>query len=193
MSHEHKLISIYLCGVGGQGIVKLGDLIAELAFMKGYQVKKNEIHGLSQRGGSVSSHVKYGTEVLTPVIGEGKADFVVAMEKLEALRNAHMVKPSGLILVNDQVIMPASCMAGGEEYPDDIIEQLKEFGKVEEVKAFDIAMKFGDARIVNVGLAGALAKHLEFKEEEWLKVIEKVFPKKAFELNSKVFKAMISQ
>jgi len=188
MDEQKKPVSIFLCGVGGQGIIKLGDVIAEVAFRAGFDVKKNEIHGLSQRGGSVTSHVKFGPEVHSPVIMEGAADFVVALEELEALRKAHFSHVKGRILVNRQHILPASCVAGGREYPGDIAARLAGFATVEYVDAFETARRRGDVRMTNMGMAGALSKFLEFEESLWEKVIREMVPATSADNNMNVFK-----
>lgn len=180
--------NIFFSGVGGQGIIMASDLVAELAFRAGLDVKKNEIHGMSQRGGSVTSHVRFGDQVHCPMIMEGEAHFLVAFEELEAVRWAHMVRPDGRILVNQQRILPASVTAGDAEYPEDVRAILAGYAPVTRVPAFAIARELGGPQMVNTAMMGALSAHLPgFTEENWTAVISDRLKSKALRENLNAF------
>ena len=183
-------ISVLIAGVGGQGTVLASKLLATAAAEAGFDVRQSEVHGMSQRGGDVTSHVRFGPNVFSPLISTGEADFILAFEKLEALRNIHLLKKGGLAIVNDKKIIPMSVSAGLAEYPKDINEKLK--SKPIDLIMFDadtIAIKdVGNIRTVNVILMGVLSHYLPIDEEIWLNVIKENVPKKAVEANLKAFK-----
>ena len=181
-----------LAGVGGQGTILASDILAELGMQLGYDVKKAEIHGMSQRGGSVTSHLRWGPRVYSPIIPPGEADVLVAFEKLEAARYAQMLKPGGLALVNDYTIQPLSVQTTGIPYPADeeISARLAAVTpKVHWVKGMDIAEGLGNTRAANVVLLGAVATLLELESAEWDAVLEKRIPARHLELNRKAFQA----
>jgi len=181
--------NILICGVGGQGILLASDILAEVALESGYDVKKSEVHGMAQRGGSVVSHVRYGEKVYSPLIGVGSADVILSFEKLEALRNIHYLSDDGLVVVNDLEILPLPCASGLEEYPTGILQELRALTpRVELVNGVKLAEKAGSTRTVNVVLLGSLARHLELSESDWLKVIERRVPEKMREINRIAFK-----
>ncbi|MCX7805974.1 MAG: indolepyruvate oxidoreductase subunit beta [Planctomycetota bacterium] len=175
---DRPVTNIFFAGVGGQGIILASDIVAELAFRAGFDVKKNEIHGLSQRGGSVTSQVRYGGKVHTPIIMEGDAHFLVGLEILETLRWAHMVRPDGHIILNRQRILPAPVVLGDAEYPADAAETLSEYAPTLVVPAFETASEMGDARMANSVLLGALSAFLpDFSPDDWTAVLsEKLKP-----------------
>ncbi len=189
---ENKSINVLAVGVGGQGIIRFSNLLAMAAFIAGRDVKKSEIHGLSQRGGSVTSHIRWGERVFTPVIMNGEADFILALEELEALRWAHMVKPGGLILVNNFRILPATVITGKAAYPENLRKRLAEYARVQVVDATGIAKSLGNAKASNTVLMGALSQHLDIEEKVWGEVLEKGFTEKIRELNQKAFAAGVS-
>ncbi|MBI5155600.1 indolepyruvate oxidoreductase subunit beta [Candidatus Poribacteria bacterium] len=182
-----KMTNVLAAGVGGQGIIRQSDILAQVAFEAGFDVKKSEIHGLSQRGGSVTSHVRWGEKVYSPVIMDGEADFLLALEELEALRNAHLLKPGGVILLNEYRLLPATVIANMAEYPAGIDEQLREFGLVVRVPANDLAQRLGNLRAANTILLGALSHWLNLPAEAWDKVLRSSFPEKHLDLNLKAF------
>ena len=184
---EIPSVNVLIVGVGGQGIIRMSNILAQVAFETGASTKKSEIHGMSQRGGSVTSHIRWGADVHTPVIMDGDADYIVAIEKLEALRYAHILKPGGTIIVNDFSILPASVVTGVSEYPEDIMEQLAEFGSVKDVSASLIAKELGNIRVANTVLLGALSIHLGFSVEEWKAVLTSTFDEKHAKLNIEAF------
>ncbi|MBI5724087.1 MAG: indolepyruvate oxidoreductase subunit beta [Planctomycetes bacterium] len=184
---DGKTVNVLVVGIGGQGIILLSDILAEAAFESGHDVKKSEIHGLSQRGGSVISHVRWGTKVHSPVIMDGQADFILALEEIEALRNAHVAKPGGMILVNDFRSLPASVVSGAAKCPENIESRLAEYASVEKVPATSIARELGNIRTSNIVLLGALSRHLEIADAFWQAAVKKHVPKKYADLNLKAF------
>lgn len=181
-------VNVFLVGVGGQGIVLASRVLAALAFEAGFDVKQNEVHGLSQRGGSVTGHVRWGQEVHSPVIMEGEAHFILSLEELEALRWAHFVRPDGLIVTDQRHIAPASVTAGGQDYPGDIPERLAEFAPVVSVPAHKIATELGNPRAANVVLLGALSAHVPgFSPDAWKAAVTACVPAKHLDLNLTAF------
>jgi indolepyruvate ferredoxin oxidoreductase beta subunit len=176
--------SILFAGVGGQGIILASQLVAHLAFSMGYMVKESEVHGMAQRGGSVVSHVRFGKEVYSPLIPKGKADFLVAMEELESLRNVDYLKSTGRVILNTRKVIPATATSKPISYPDNIAEQLSVLGyAVEAIDAFGIAQKLGNPKIENIILLGALSQYLPFPQEAWEKIITEAVPKKTIAIN----------
>ncbi|MCP4752632.1 MAG: indolepyruvate oxidoreductase subunit beta [Proteobacteria bacterium] len=181
--------NILLVGVGGQGTVLAGGLIADALIGAGYDVKKSEIHGMAQRGGSVSSHICYGEKVYSAMVDEGNADVIVAFERLEALRYAHFICKDGKMIVNDFRIPPPSVATGKETYSDHILELAQQRGMdVLMVPGIEYAEKAGNSRTANVVLVGALSVMIGGDEELWLQTIRKKFPKKLAEVNEKALK-----
>jgi indolepyruvate ferredoxin oxidoreductase beta subunit len=189
---QKQALNFVLVGVGGQGTILASDVLAELGLKLGYDVKKAEVHGMSQRGGSVVSHLRWGPQVFAPVIARGEADFLVAFEKLEAVRFIDMLRPGGTVLVNDYSIMPATVNAGSAVYPQDEALQaaLDSAGvKAVWIKGMEIAEALGNSKTANVVLLGALSKLLGLSTEVWNEVLEGRVPAKYLELNLKAFRA----
>ncbi|MCD6453723.1 MAG: indolepyruvate oxidoreductase subunit beta [Candidatus Aminicenantes bacterium] len=180
--------SVIIAGVGGQGILLASNLLSEAAMEAGYDVKKSEIHGMSQRGGDVISTVRFGDKVYSPIVGLAGADVILAFEKLEALRNLPYLKKEGTIIVNDYRIDPLPVASGYMEYPENTIEYLKERVKTIVLDAKELALKAGNIRTMNVVLLGVLSKSLDIPEDIWLKVIERRVPPKAIEANKIAFR-----
>ncbi|HEY4693194.1 MAG TPA: indolepyruvate oxidoreductase subunit beta [Bellilinea sp.] len=185
-------INFALVGVGGQGTILASDVLAELGLKMGFDVKKAEVHGMSQRGGSVTSHLRWGPRVFSPIIPRGEADVLVAFEKLEAARFIDILKPGGLVLVNDHAIEPLSVQTTGEPYPSD--EELRaRLALVTPhaywIKGIEIAESLGNTRAANVVLLGALSALLDLEESHWETVLEMRVPAKHLELNLKAFRA----
>ena len=181
--------NILIVGVGGQGTLLASVLLGNLALQKGYDVKLSEVHGMSQRGGDVVTHVKIDSEgVASPLIEKGEADIIIAFEKLEAYRWLPYLKKGGAMYVNNQQIMPMPVVLGQVDYPEDIDEALAEAtGELVEFDALALAEEAGSSKAVNVVLLGAASNALPFTEEEWMEVIEKQVKPKFVELNKEAF------
>lgn len=180
--------NIMIVGVGGQGTLLASKLLGSMLITKGYDVKVSEVHGMSQRGGSVVTYVRYGEHVHSPIIDEGEADFVLSFELLEAARFIKYLKEDGILLTNTQKINPMPVITGVAEYPENLVEKIKTLGI--ETVAFDalsLAEKAGSAKAVNIVLLGKLSKYFDFSEEEWMTAIEKSVPEKFLEMNKKAF------
>ncbi|MBN1232022.1 MAG: indolepyruvate oxidoreductase subunit beta [Candidatus Coatesbacteria bacterium] len=184
-----KITNVLIVGVGGQGILLASEVLSEVFIKAGLDVKKSEVHGMAQRGGSVSSHVRAGKKVYSSLINEGEADYILSFELMESLRWAHYLSKDGLIIVNKQQIDPLPVTIGKEEYPQDVHEKLKEKGyNTIVVNAFDIAKELGNAKAVNIVLLGTLASKLPFEISIWEEVIRELVPAKILELNLNAFK-----
>jgi indolepyruvate ferredoxin oxidoreductase beta subunit len=194
-----ELLNFLLVGVGGQGTILASEVLVEVGIAAGYQAKQAEVHGMSQRGGSVTSHVRWGRQVSSPLIGVGEADVMLAFEKAEALRNIRQLRPGGLALINWQAIEPITVTSGGQSYPED--DHIRAcFRQVTEhtlnIDCLSIAESLGNTRVVNVILLGALSRLIEINhmsdlvlnEETWFSVISARVPKKYLELNQRAFK-----
>lgn len=188
---ENRVKSLLLAGVGGQGILLASDIICKVMMEKGYDVKKSEVHGMAQRGGCVTSHVRYGKKVYSPLARKGDVDIIVSFEKLEALRYLDYLKAGGLVLVNDEEIYPPSVNLGEADYPKGIYENLRsQFGPdhVKVVTGPEMAARAGNSRAVNTVMLGAISRFIpEIAVEEWKKVLVKMLPEKIVEANLKAF------
>lgn len=170
---------IMIVGVGGQGTLLASRVIGNAVTAEGYDVKVSEVHGMSQRGGSVVTYVKYGDKVYSPIVAEGEADIILAFESLEALRWSHYLKDGGQMIVNTQEIDPMPVITGAEEYPEEILEQLEMRNiNVTAVDALTIAEGLGNAKAVNVVLLGVLAKHSNIAKEKWVEAVRSTVPGK---------------
>lgn len=187
---EHETKSVLLVGVGGQGTILASKVLSEGLMQSGFDVKMSEIHGMSQRGGSVTTHVRYGSKVYSPIISIGAADVLVAFEKVEALRYLPHLKPNGSIVVNDFEIHPLSVLTGGATYPGGVIDELKtSLSNVITLNAAEEALKLGNQKAQNIVLLGALVKTMHLAEIDWHKVIEGIVPPKMRDLNIAAFDA----
>lgn len=183
-------LSIMIVGVGGQGTLLASRILGNLLIREGHDVKVSEVHGMSQRGGSVVTYVKYGEKVASPIIDEGDADLILAFEELEAYRYLPYLKKGGRIICNAQNIDPMPVIIGAKEYPERIIEKLKNNNvDVVSVDAADIALKAGNIKTVNVVLLGVLSKSTDIPEEHWIETLRETVPSKAVEVNIAAFKA----
>ena len=181
--------NIMIVGVGGQGSLLASKLLGRMLLQKGYDIKVSEVHGMSQRGGSVVTYVRFGEKVYSPVIDKGEADFIVSFELLEAARWTEYLKPGGKILVNTQKISPMPVITGVAEYPQNLAEQMKETGlDVDAIDALELARQAGSAKAVNIVLMGHLSRYFDFAEEEWMEAIENCVPAKFLELNKTAFR-----
>ncbi len=184
------VLNISLVGVGGQGTLLASEILCRVALLTGRDVKKSEVHGMAQRGGSVVSQVRIGEKVLSPLIATGATDFLVAFEELEALRFAHFLRPGGVALVNEQEIRPVTVSTGQAEWPEDLPERLRSvFPRLVPVPGLAIATALGNVRVVNVVMIGALASHLPIEERIWRESISALVPPKVLDLNLKAFEA----
>lgn len=182
------ITSVLFAGVGGQGIILASKILAQCAFAAGYMVKESELHGMAQRGGSVTSHVRFGEEVYSPLIHKGKADFLVALEELEGLRYAYYLKPDGRVILNQRRIMPSSINPDSVPYPEDVKSQLEAMGfHVDEVNALEIAKNLGNPKGENIILIGMLSRYLPFPLSSWEMVIKESVPVKTIEINLTAF------
>lgn len=178
-----------LVGVGGQGAILTAKILTNGLIQAGYNVKMSEVHGMSQRGGSVTTQVRWGDKVYGPVFGEGEADVMVAFEKMEAARYISYLKPDGIAVVNDYE-MPSAVIASGQcEYPEGILEAIQDKFETVALNAGQIAIDLGSAKCMNVVLFGALVKALKMDEINWEGVIENTVPPKFRELNLKAYRA----
>lgn len=182
------ITNVLFAGVGGQGIILASKILAKCAFDSGYMVKESELHGMAQRGGSVTSHVRFGEEVYSPLIHRGKADFLVAMEELEGLRYAYYLKPNGRVILNQRRIMPSSIKPDSVPYPEDVKSQLEAMGfHVDEVNALEIAKNLDNPKGENIILIGMLSRYLPFPLSSWEMVIKESVPLKTIEINLTAF------
>ena len=184
-----KTVNIMIVGVGGQGTLLTSRILGGIAVEQGYDVKISEVHGMAQRGGSVVTYVRYGEYVAEPIVEEGHADVLIAFERLEALRYAHFLKKDGIIICNDQKIDPMTVSTGKSDYPEHILETLKENHRVVAVNAMEEAKKLGNARVFNTIIIGVAAKHMDFEKEKWIEVVKKTVPPKTVDINVKAFLA----
>ncbi|MDD5243416.1 MAG: indolepyruvate oxidoreductase subunit beta [Syntrophorhabdaceae bacterium] len=182
--------NVYVVGVGGQGAVMATELTSEVALAAGYDVKKGEVHGMSQRGGIIASHARFGKNITSPVIGKGEADYILAFEAVEALRSIEYLKPNGTIIVNEQQIVPPIAHFLKIQYPDKVKEKLEDGKrKVITLNAFEKAVEVGSELLVNTLLLGVLSKLLELPEKAWKEVLVNRFGTKMLDLNMKAFEA----
>ncbi len=180
-------MNIMIVGVGGQGTLLASRILGRVAIKEGYDVKVSEVHGMSQRGGSVVTYVKYGDEVYSPIIGKGEADIVLAFEILEAYRALPYLRKGGKMIANTQKINPMPVITGAMEYPADIEKKLAEKINLQAVDALSLAEQAGTIKAVNVVLIGLLAKSTSIDKSVWLEAIKETVPEKFIELNLKAF------
>jgi indolepyruvate ferredoxin oxidoreductase beta subunit len=182
------ITNVLFSGVGGQGIILASRILAKCAFVSGYMVKESELHGMAQRGGSVTSHVRFGEEVYSPLIHKGKADFLVALEELEGLRYAFYLKPNGSVILNRKRIMPSFINPDGAPYPEDVKSQLESMGfHVESVNALEIANGLGNPKVENIIVMGILSRYMPFPLAVWETVVKESVPAKTIEINLAAF------
>lgn len=185
-----KILNISLVGVGGQGTLLASEILCQVALLSGKDVKKSEVHGMAQRGGSVVSQVRIGEKVNSPLIALGETDFLISFEKLEALRHAHFLAPDGVAMVNDQEIRPVTVSSGQSEWPTDLEGMLKStFPKLEIIPALGMARELGNVRAMNVIMIGALANHMDIDESIWQEAIRTLVKPQFVEMNLNAFAA----
>ncbi|MDR3254691.1 MAG: indolepyruvate oxidoreductase subunit beta [Synergistaceae bacterium] len=182
--------NILLVGVGGQGTILASKVLSEGLLRVGCDVKMSEIHGMSQRGGSVTTHVRFGGSVYSPVICEREADILVAFEKVEAVRWLSYMRPGGTLVVNDHEIRPLSVLTGAAVYPGDILERLR--GLVPDVRVVNaarIASDLGNVKAQNIVLLGALVRGMKLDDIDWRDVLKEIIPQRMYDLNARAFEA----
>lgn len=180
--------SIMIVGVGGQGSLLASRILGNVLLAQDYDVKVSEVHGMSQRGGSVVTYVKYGDEVCSPVIEKGEADVIISFEQLEAARWLPYLKKGGHLVVSEQMMDPMPVITGAAKYPENILKKLADLGAdVTSVDALGLAEQAGSAKASNVVLMGVVSTKMDLPEEEWLKALEACVPPKFLELNQKAF------
>ena len=180
--------NIMIVGVGGQGSLLASKTLGSLLLAQGFDVKVSEVHGMSQRGGSVVTYVRYGTKVASPVIDKGEADYIVSFELMEAARWLPFLKEDGRIVTNIQQIDPMPVITGAAEYPEDLVGKLKESGvSVDAIDCVKLAEEAGSVKAVNMVLMGRLSHYFDLPEEAWMAAMEQNVPPKFMELNKKAF------
>ena len=182
-------LRIYIVGVGGQGNVLASKMIGEAALSMGVPVLMSETHGMAQRGGSVSTQVRWGSKVYGPVFGRGEADIMVALEKMEAVRYAEFLKPSGVVVINDYAIKSTTIASGAETYPEGCIEAMARHFKTIAIPASDIALELGNPKCMNVVLFGAMCDSLGCPDIDWEQIVAETVPAKVKDLNLQAFRA----
>ena len=179
--------SIMIVGVGGQGTLLASRILGNAVISEGYDVKVSEVHGMSQRGGSVVTYVKYGDKVFSPIIDRGEADMILAFEKLEAARALPYLKEGGTVILNDREIAPMPVITGAAEYPDGLVADIASKAKVIAIDALSLSLEAGSAKAVNVVLIGVLARSSDISKEVWIQTIKDTVPAKFLDLNLKAF------
>ena len=183
-----KTKSIMIVGVGGQGTLLASRLLGAALISVGYDVKVSEVHGMSQRGGSVVTYVKYGDKVDSPIVQKGQADLILAFEQLEAARWLPFLKTDGTIIANTQQIDPMPVVTGVATYPDGVLDAIRKTGvKLRDVDALSLAVEAGSAKAVNVVLIGVMAAHMDIDSAVWEQAIRETVPAKFLEMNLKAF------
>lgn len=185
MNNEVK--NILLVGVGGQGTILASKILSQGLVEAGYDVKMSEIHGMSQRGGNVSTQIRYGKKVYSPIVGKGEADVIVAFEKMEALRWIEFLRKDGKMVINDFEIPSVPILMGKAEYPKEILEELSKVADILIIKAAKIAEELGNSKAMNVVLLGSLVKAMNVEGVDWKKAIEDNVKKGFEELNLRAF------
>lgn len=182
--------SVLLVGVGGHGVIRASDILSAVMMSAGFDVKKSEVHGMAQRGGCVSSHVRFGRKVYSPLTRKGDVDVLVSFEKLETLRYLEYLKPDGKVIINNDEVYPPSVNLGEIEYPGDAIDFVKKhFKDVKVVDATAMALRSGDRRMVNTVILGVLSSYLDIEPGVWEKVLQESFPPKILKGNIEAFRS----
>ena len=181
--------NIMIVGVGGQGSLLASKLLGRVLLDKGYDVKVSEVHGMSQRGGSVVTYVRYGEKVYSPIIDKGQADFIVSFELLEAARWTEYLKTGGKVVTNTQQVNPMPVITGAAAYPENLVGKMQAAGvDVDAIDALALAEEAGSSKAVNIVLMGRLSRYFtDIPQEEWMAAVEKSVPAKFLELNRRAF------
>lgn len=185
---DNIITNILMAGVGGQGTLLASEILSEVLMQSGFDVKKAEVHGMAQRGGSVVSHVRFGKKVYSPIIPEGQADVLFGFELLETYRYLPLVKKTGAVVVNNLRIAPPSVLLGKSEYPQDIARKLTDrIDNVRIVDGLELAEQAGNSRAINTVLLGALSNTLGPAHEQWIAAIKSLVPERFLDVNLKAF------
>ena len=185
--------NLLLVGVGGQGTILVSKILSEGLLEEGYDVKMAEIHGMSQRGGSVTTQIRFGDKVYSPTINKGEADLLVSFEKLEATRYIDQLREDGTIIINEEEMWPLPVLTGSEKYPENIKKEIdKKIENVIWVKAREIAEDLGEPRSQNIVILGMTVKSLNLQHIDWIEKIKKFLPEKVHEVNIKAFEKGLS-
>lgn len=180
--------TIIIAGVGGQGVLTASDLLSDVLLDAGFNVKKSEVHGMSQRGGDVIATIKYGEEVFSPLPALKNCDYILAFEKLEGLRNINFLNSNGVMIVNDFVWEPLPVASGTVDYPDDVEDNLEKYSsELILIPATDIATELGNIRTTNVLLVGVLASKMDIDKNIWIDVVKRKVPPKSIDINLAAF------
>lgn len=185
---NNKATNLLFAGVGGQGVLVASKMLVEVLLKAGFDVKKSEVHGMAQRGGSVVSQVRFGQKVYSPLIKKGEVDVLVSFEQLETLRYLDHLHPKSFIFFNNQKILPPSVSMGAEDYPEDVPEKLKKkFKNTFMVEGIEMAKRAGNLRALNIVLLGVLSQHLPIDEKDWIETLREKLPAALVEVNLKAF------
>jgi indolepyruvate ferredoxin oxidoreductase beta subunit len=190
---DNEVKSILLAGVGGQGILRASDIMCEALMEAGFDVKKSEVHGMAQRGGCVTSHVRYGSKVYSPLAKLESIDIIISFEKMETMRYLNYLSKDASLIVNSEKIYPPAVNIGDLPYPKDITKLLQErYKTVQKIDATELAQKAGNVKAANVVLLGAISNLMEINSAIWEKIIKKSFPEKLIKMNLAAFQMGIS-
>ena len=186
---SNNVKSMLLAGVGGQGVLRASDIICQALLEAGFDTKKSEVHGMAQRGGCVTSHVRYGQKVYSPLARKGDVQILLSFEKVETLRYLDFLNPSGIIIMNEEEVYPPAVNLGIMKYPTDILQQLKgSFKDVLVVNAPVLALQAGNLKAVNTVMLGVVSRFLDVSESIWENVLRKSFPEKLIGINVEAFR-----
>ncbi|MBQ2081960.1 MAG: indolepyruvate oxidoreductase subunit beta [Treponema sp.] len=188
MKDTDNVKNIMIVGVGGQGALLASKTLGQVLLDAGFDIKVSEVHGMSQRGGSVVTYVRYGKKVCSPIVDKGEADFIVSFELLEAARYTEYLKSGGKIVVNTQMIDPMPVITGAAKYPENLVQKMCDAGfDVDALDCLSLAQEAGTPKAVNIVLMGRLSRYMDFPEDAWLKAIEKLVKPQFLDMNKKAF------
>lgn len=185
---DNRVYNVLIVGVGGQGIILVSDILAKVAANNGFDVKKNEIHGMAQRGGSVSSHVRFGPKVNSPIIKQGEADILISFEEMETVRYFPLLSKDGKVIINDLRILPPAVFTGQQEYPSGIIDAVKKtIPSTVVIKGSEKAEEIGNPKVLNILFLGALSNYLDMPESVYIDTLKSSLKPKLVDINLKAF------
>jgi len=185
-----KITNILMTGVGGQGIIMASNVLSEALLAAGYDVKKSEVHGMAQRGGSVTSHVRFGQKVYSPLIRKGEVDILYCLELLESLRYTDYLKKDSIVILNNYRLNPPSVSLGAESYPEGIAEIVKNnFPRTSLLDGVELAKEAGNPKTVSTVILGHLSRYIDIPDDIWTDIMKEKFPSKILDVNLKAFNA----